>query len=211
MHPRQGLIDCYSSPGMRINVCLRFTHNRIPSMEEYIVFLRGINVSGKNLIKMDDLRALLSGNGYQNVASYIQSGNLIFRSAPLPETQLENRISQLIHDNFGFSVPVFVLNLDELKRVVAANPFLTRENKPEDFLHLTILKNLSPPAQDNNETQLLEDGVEHAIITGNYIYLFLPDGYGNAKFNNVYFEKKFKVPATTRNWKTIKKMLSIRQ
>ncbi|NJO92577.1 MAG: DUF1697 domain-containing protein [Chloroflexia bacterium] len=98
-------------------------------MNKYLALLRGVNVSGKNLIKMKDFQAILQENGFNNVITYIQSGNIIFESEITDNEKNADIISQLITNKFGFNVPVIVLTLAELKNLIEYNPFTPEANE----------------------------------------------------------------------------------
>lgn len=177
-------------------------------MDTYIALLRGINVSGKNLIKMDSLASALTVAGLHNVRTYIQSGNIVFESGIADETDTALIIAENIRKKFGFIVPVRVLKQSELKHIRDDNPFIRLHGLPGDKLHLTLLSGIPDHAlvQKIAETVYLPD---EYIISGSAIYLNCPDGYGRTKLTNTFFENKLKVSATTRNWATIVKLCSM--
>ncbi|MEP6595920.1 MAG: DUF1697 domain-containing protein, partial [Ginsengibacter sp.] len=121
---------------------------------------------------------------------------------------LEKKISKKILEEFDFEVPVMVKSLDEINTVLKNNPFVHKRKEDDTKLHVTFLSH--EPTTDNidkiNKAQYLPD---EFILTGNTIYLFCPNGYGNTKLNNNYFENKLKAIATTRNWKTINELANI--
>ena len=179
-------------------------------MLTYIALLRGINVSGRNKIKMTELKQLFLDLGYHDVSTYIQSGNVIFKSNIKEPILIEDTIISAISRHFGYEIKVLILTKDELTTIFNANPFLVK-NPTMDIskLHVTILNKKPdlaeiPPidilvATNNDEFQLVE----------NTIYLYCPNGYGNTKLNNNLFEKKLMATATTRNWKTISKLVEL--
>ncbi len=175
---------------------------------KYIVLLRGINVGGKNKLKMADLRAMLEAMNFADVQTYIQSGNIIFECAETPNSTLEERIKTQIMETFGYDIPVLALTMDELQNIFSNNPFLTKRNEDITKLHVTILKQ----TPDNERVDSIKD-IKHKAdefeIKNKLIYLFCPDGYGRIKFTNNFFESKLKVQATTRNWKTITKLVEL--
>ena len=177
-------------------------------MQTFIALLRGINVSGKNLIKMAPLAEVLTGAGLMNVRTYIQSGNIVFESEASDDADTGLIIAENIRKEFGFIVPVRVLKQSELKRIRDDNPFIRLHGLPGDKLHLTLLSGIPDHAlvQKIAETEYLPD---EYIISGNAIYLNCPDGYGRTKLTNTFFENKLKVTATTRNWATIVKLCSM--
>jgi uncharacterized protein (DUF1697 family) len=171
-------------------------------MNKYIAILRGINVSGHNIIKMKDLQAMFAGIGFKNVATYIQSGNVVFESKPAANSQLAGRISTEISASFAYSVPVIVITAVELKTVAGNNPFIIQRSEDESKLHVTFLAG-EPGTELKNSIHRDEYIPEKFSFGHHAVYLFCPNGYGNARLNNNFFEKRLKVQATTRNWKTI--------
>jgi uncharacterized protein (DUF1697 family) len=179
-------------------------------MQTYISILRGINVSGHKMIKMDALRKMYSDLNFKNVQSYIQSGNVVFQDKKIKHKDLESKIAKEILREFGFEVPVMVKELEEFVTVLNNNPFLINRNEDNTKLHVTFLS--QEPQQ--LEVDKIKDGQyasDEFIVFGKAVYLFCPNGYGNTKLNNTFFEKKLHVVATTRNWKTINELIHIAQ
>jgi uncharacterized protein (DUF1697 family) len=177
-------------------------------MQTYIAILRGINVSGKNKIAMKDLKAALEGAGFLNVATYIQSGNVVFGHKLTDEKTLANQITQLIKTAFGLDVPVLVRTANDIEQTYANNPFLKQKGIDADKLHITYLADV--PAQENiDKANTYNYGPDEFIIMGNNVYVHCPNGYGNTKLNNTFFENKLKVAATTRNLKTAAKLVEM--
>lgn len=177
-------------------------------MQTYIVILRGINVSGTKKIKMEDLRARLSAFGFENVKTYIQSGNVVFDYKKTEPLTLAKQLEQKIKDDYGYEVPVIVTTSAALKQVIDSNPFLNGRNEDPEKLHVTFLA--EHPADENMDKidadSFLPDEFQ---IKEKAIYLFCPNGYGRVKLTNNFFESKLKVTATTRNWKTVNKLLNM--
>lgn len=179
-------------------------------MTTYISILRGINVSGQKLIKMDALRKSYESLGFGNVTTYLQSGNIIFTGKDAEPDELAQTISGQIEKDFGFQVPVIVLSIDKLQQIINGNPFAKESDKNKTFLHVTFLS--SPPDKyDLNTIEEKKQIGEEISVTGNAIYLYCPNGYGRSKLNNNFLEAKLKVIATTRNWKTTHELLKIAQ
>jgi len=171
-------------------------------MNTYISLLRGINVSGRNKIKMADLRGLYESLGFTAVQSYLQSGNVVFTSAETNRDAIRQSIEAAIREAYGFTVPLFILDAADLEQVFTGNPFLTGDSEDPAKLHVTFLApkpspemlgNLTPPANSSDEFH----------VTGEWAYLFCPNGYSRTKLSNAFFERKLKTTATTRNWKTV--------
>lgn len=170
-------------------------------MNTYIAILRGINVSGQKIIKMDALRQLFENSGFSNVRTYIQSGNVLFSSEQTNTSELEQLIASKIEKEFGFQVPVLILTHLELQQIVENNPFLNDETKNPAFLHVTFLA--STPVEDTIDQLTAKKAEQEAFfLTQNALYLYCPNGYGNTKLTNNFIESKLKTNATTRNWKT---------
>lgn len=173
-------------------------------MSTYIALLRGINVSGQKLIKMTDLKELFEVRGFQNVQTYIQSGNVIFSSKEKSSDKIKNIISNSIKQKFGFDVGILILTSDMIEYVLRNNPFI-KKKKEVDKLYVTFLA--EQPSTDNiKKLNSIDYSPEEYILDGRVVYLHVPNGYGKAKLNNNFFENKLKVEATTRNWKTINKL-----
>ncbi|CAM1344546.1 DUF1697 domain-containing protein [Tenacibaculum amylolyticum] len=170
-------------------------------MKTYIVLLRGINVSGKNKIPMADLRKILNDLGFQNVQTYIQSGNIILNSQ---ETKVEvcNKIHHAITSEFGFEIPVIARTPKEWEEMLENYPF-TQEN--EKIVAFTILE------KTTSETVMEIKGIneDQYQIHRDVVYLYCPSGFGKTKLTNAAIEKKLNTTATTRNLKTTRKLLQL--
>jgi uncharacterized protein (DUF1697 family) len=173
-------------------------------MPTYIALLRGINVSGQRLIKMTDLKELFEAQGFQNVQTYIKSGNVIFSSKEKSSDKITNIISNSIKQKFGFDVGVLVITPDKIEYVLKNNPYI-KKKKDIDRLYVTFLSGL-PSSENIKKLNLIDYSPEEYIMDDKLVYLHVPNGYGKAKLNNNLFENKLKVEATTRNWKTINKL-----
>jgi uncharacterized protein (DUF1697 family) len=179
-------------------------------MVTYISLLKGINVGGNNLIKMADLRKSFEDLGFQNIRTYLQSGNVIFTVKETNLKELEQKISLQIKRDFGFEILAIALTPDKLTQVIHNNPFLKKPDKESDFFYVSFL-NANP---DLSEKKAIEDKIqnrEEIAFTDSAVYLHCPDGYGKTKLTNSFLEKKLKVGATTRNWKTTIELFKIAQ
>ena len=174
-------------------------------MNTYIALLRGINVSGQKKIPMAELRKLLSDSGFKNVQTYIQSGNAIFQSSEENKSVLENTIQKAVLSHFGFDVPILVRTETEIQNILETCPFFEEKKTNSYFSLLHSIPNKSLI----EETHLISYPNEEFHITNHCVYFFSSAGYGNAKCNNNFFERKLKVSATTRNYKTMVKLLSL--
>lgn len=177
-------------------------------MKTYISILRGINVSGQKLIKMDALKKSYESLGFQNVSTYVQSGNVIFNTLETEHERLEQLIFSQIVKDFGFEVPVIVFTAEKLKQVIDNNPFVNDMGKYPVFLHVTFLS-AKPGKYDSNAIEAKKQDGEEISFTNEAVYLYCPNGYGRTKLNNNFLESRLKVSASTRNWKTVNELLKI--
>jgi uncharacterized protein (DUF1697 family) len=177
-------------------------------MTTYIAILRGINVGGKRIIKMELLRTMFADLGFKNVKTYIQSGNVVFECNKMNADKIESKIENEILKQFNFEVPVLIREANELREIAAANPFINDPKKDKASLHITFLS--ATPV--NNNISKMEEGLypdDEFNIIDKAVYLYCPNGYSNSKLTNGYIETKLKVRATTRNWKTVNELISI--
>lgn len=172
-------------------------------MEVKVAILRGINVGGRRKLLMTELKQVCSALGLYDVITYIQSGNVIFKT-DIENKELEQNLEKSIMDIFNLSVPVIVRNLAELKHTIQQNPFYTEEAEINS-LHLTFLKDV-PPKENVQAIANLASGSDKFKIENKEVFIYCVGKYHQTKLSNGFFEKKLKVGATTRNWKTILKI-----
>ncbi|WP_104735474.1 DUF1697 domain-containing protein [Hanstruepera ponticola] len=174
-------------------------------MKTYIALLKGINVGGHKKVPMIDLRNLLEKEGFQNVQTYIQSGNVILQTSESNKLEIEEYISKAIQSHFGFEVSVLVKTRTELLNIFEKSPFNEEKKKASYFMMLHD----EPKAEVVREaSQKVYEGEEYHIIN-DCIYYFHDKGLGKAKFNVNFFERKFQTFATARNYNTMLKLLSL--
>ncbi|MCK9641307.1 MAG: DUF1697 domain-containing protein [Prolixibacteraceae bacterium] len=175
-------------------------------METYISLLRGINVGGNRVLRMNDLRQLFFDLGFTDCQTYIQSGNVVFRYQKANPEELESRISQKILEMFNLQVPVIVKGESELTSIAASNPFILEIPENTAQLHVTLLSaNPDPDKFDKIKNENFHP-VQYRLL-GSAIYLFCPDGYSKSKLTNGFLENKLGLKATTRNWRTITELI----
>jgi uncharacterized protein (DUF1697 family) len=155
---------------------------------------------------MEALKELYLEAGYSNVQTYIQSGNVIFQHSGADAKDLERNISAAIRQKFGFDVPVIILNIEEQRQIVAANPFLHDELKDESKIYVTYLSGF-PDKEKFDKIGVSGDFAEEYHLVGKAIFIFCPGGYGNTKLSTNFLESKLKLAATSRNWNTTLKLL----
>jgi uncharacterized protein (DUF1697 family) len=178
-------------------------------MNIYISFLRGVNMTGHNSVKMTDLAALYRDLAFHLPETYIQSGNVVFgcdRAVRPVEIALE--IEAAIRKSFGYEVPVMIRSIPEMRSILSLNPFLQEVNfDPVKTAVIFLHENLS-------DAQIQKvAGVDYPPdkfkIIGQEIYTFCPNGFGKTKLYTNFFENKMKVKGTARNWKTITTLLDL--
>ncbi len=169
--------------------------------------LRGINVSGQKLIKMTDLKDSMTELGFNNISTYVQSGNILFESGDKNLMLLARSIEEKIKTNFDFDVPCIVKTAIYFKKILESNDFL-QQDKGENSCYVTFLEKAPDPnlVEKIDQEQYLP---EEFILKHDVIYFYAAQGYGKAKMNNNFFESKLKLKATTRNWKTVNKLFQL--
>lgn len=172
----------------------------------YIAILRGINVGTGRKVPMADLKVLCAKLGLANVQTYIQSGNIIFEmNKPEAIPALQDRMHQAISETFGFNIPVIIRTAQEMEESIANNPFLKEKDVDIEKLHFTFLKE-TPATEWVEKIKMFQFLPDRFEIIGKAVFVYCQDGYGRSKITNDFFERKLKVTATTRNWKTVMKL-----
>ncbi len=174
-------------------------------MNTYIALLKGINVGGHKKLPMADLRELLTKSGLEHVKTYIQSGNVVFKSSESDIQDLETKIKESILARFGFEVSVLVRTNVDLMRIFNDSPF-PEEKKEKSYF--TMLHTIPDPVLVKMASEKVYEDEEYYIIN-DCIYFYCAKGYGKAKFNMNFFERKLKTTATARNYNTMLKLLSL--
>lgn len=157
---------------------------------------------------MADLRAAMLELDLKNVQTYIQSGNIIFNSPINSTITLSEQIANKIFEKFGFDVPVITLTVEEIQDAVVENPMIDHPDIENNKMHITFLSDVPRPELQAFITRQ-DYSPELFYINKKVIYLYCPVNYGNTKLSNNYFENKLKVRATTRNWNTVNKLLTL--
>jgi uncharacterized protein (DUF1697 family) len=173
----------------------------------HLALLRGINVGGKNKLPMKDLASMFTEAGCETVKSYIQSGNVIFCAKAATARRVSERVAQMIAERFGHRTTVVLRTRDQVRDVVANNPFLAA-GMPLDRLHVVFLADL--PNQGQVESlDPRRSSPDEFIVRGQEIYLHLPSGVADSKLTNAYFDSKLATVSTGRNWRTVTKLLEM--
>ncbi|MBW3539968.1 MAG: DUF1697 domain-containing protein [Planctomycetes bacterium] len=175
-------------------------------MLTWIALLRGINVGGKNLLPMKELVAIFEEAGCNHVETYIQSGNVVFRSKERDAATLARTISREVKSRHGFQPQVMLLTLNDIEKAVAGNPFPEAADEPKS-LHLFFLANKADdPDLDGLEKLRAES--ERFELTKNVFYLHAPNGIGRSRLA-ANAERLIGVPVTARNWRSIQKIVDM--
>ena len=179
-------------------------------MIKYVAFLRAINVGGKNLIKMDELKKVFALLGFKNVATHGQSGNVMFESSSADENILAKKIENLLHKNLSNDVLVFIRTFEQLKSIVEADPFQKFKFEIPTKLYISFAKHKLKQKPKLPFLSSKKD-VEIIRIKDREIYCTTPEINGSYGFPNLFIEKEFGVKATTRNWNTLIKVYDLLQ
>ncbi len=175
-------------------------------MPRHIAFLRGINVGGNKLIKMNALAAAFTSAGFRNVKTYIASGNVIFDSRSSKLDALEKRAEKKLLEVFGHRITVVVFSVAELQRLIKSDPFKRLRSNSDVMLLVTFLKNqvrVKLPRESKTENLKVFAVLDRAAFT-----IARRKKTGWFGFPNNFIEKEFGVAATTRQWRTLKKVVA---
>jgi len=176
-------------------------------MPTYVALLRGINVGGRNMVAMSDLRDLLGDLGFAGVTTILQSGNLVFSSDREAGAALERRLEKETAERLGVSASYFVRSAGELETTIARNPFPKEATGTPSHLLVVFLKT-TPAAEDLDELRASIKGPETIGCRGKQLYVVYPDGIGRSKLTVTLIEGKLDSKGTARNWNTVQKLLA---
>jgi uncharacterized protein (DUF1697 family) len=177
-------------------------------MPVLISMLRGVNLGGRNRIKMEELRAVYASLKFEDPRTYVQSGNVIFRSKQKNSPALAKKIQDAIEGEFGFRPAVIVRTPDELRHAIAATPFPSHRNLHPSKILVTFLA--GEPGPEAQATLLgLKGHPEELHLKGRELYIYFPNGAGQTKLPWSSVERLLKVNGTARNWNSVTKMLAI--
>jgi uncharacterized protein (DUF1697 family) len=170
--------------------------------------LRGVNVGGHNPIKMEALRALYESIGLLEAQTYVQSGNVVFRTNESSLVPLARRIEDGIERGFGFRPGVVLRTPSELRDAIAKNPFATRQGIDPSKLLVTFLC-AAPDAEARGNALAIKTFPEELRMDGREVYIYFPNGMARPKMSWPRIEKALKTFGTGRNWNTVAKLLEI--
>ncbi|MDI7774394.1 DUF1697 domain-containing protein [Asticcacaulis sp. EMRT-3] len=171
----------------------------------WIGLFRGVNVGGNNKLPMKDLKTLMESEGFTEVKTYIQSGNMVFRSS-LSEAETTERIEAAIAKRFGFRPPLFLVTRDHLEKLLADNPFRNHEHQGK-AQHFFFLK-APPAAADLDALSALKANGEDFKLTDEVFYLYAPEGIGRSKLAEK-IGRYIKADMTARNLNTVETLVEM--
>lgn len=177
-------------------------------MPVIISMLRGVNVGGHNKIKMEALRALYESLGLRDPQTYVQSGNVVFRTDKRDLAKLAKHIENAIERGFGFRPAVILRTSAELRDAIARNPFATRSGIEPSKLLVNFLVS-DPGAETRDKVLSLKTDPEKLRMEGRELYIYFPNGMARPKMSWAVLEKTLKTPGTGRNWNSVTKLLEM--
>ncbi len=177
----------------------------MPAM--HLALLRGINVGGKNMLPMKELRDMFTAAGCDDVRTYIQSGNVVFRADPNIIAPLADAVTAQIAARFGYRVPLVVRTAEEVGEVISHNPFIA-VGAAEETLHVLFLAG-RPKAAHVDALDPNRSPPDEFAVRGQEIYLRLPNGAGRTKLTNAYFDAQLATISTGRNWRTVTTLFAL--
>jgi uncharacterized protein (DUF1697 family) len=177
-------------------------------MTTHLALLRGINVSGHNMIKMEALKTMLENIGFQNVRTYIQSGNVFIDTDEESPSKVGFIIKQEIFKVFGHDVPAVVISKEDLELCFKNNPYLKEKDIDVKKLYVAFIS-IALKSENINDLKISQFKPDEASIDGNRIFIKYAVGAGKTRFDQKYIEKKLNVTATIRNWNTVTSLLKM--
>ena len=177
-------------------------------MAVIISLLRGVNLAGRNRMKMDDLRALYESLKLRDPQTYVQSGNVVFKTDERDLVQLARRIENGIERRFHFRPDVIVRTTSELRDAIARNPFAAQRGLEPAKLLVTFLAN-HPDPEAREKVLKIKTDPEKLRITGREVYIYYPAGMGRSKLSWMAIANALKTSGTGRNWNTVTKLLEM--
>lgn len=177
-------------------------------MTTHLALLRGINVSGHNMIKMEALKAMLEKIGFTNVRTYVQSGNVFVDTEEENASKVGFIIKQEIFKVFGHEVPTIIIAKEDLELCFKNNPFLKEKEADTKKLYVAFVS-IALKSENINDLKISQFKPDEASIDENKIFIKYAVGAGKTRFDQKYIEKKLNVTATIRNWNTVTNLLNM--
>jgi uncharacterized protein (DUF1697 family) len=174
-------------------------------MEAYIALLRGVNLAGHKMVAMADLRDMLTGLGFAEPRSLLQSGNLLFQGRAQASASLERKLEQEAQRRLRLATEFHVRTVDEWQSVIKRNPFPEAARKDPGHLLMMCFKE-PPAATDVRALQAAIKGREVVRAVGRQAYFIYPDGVGTSRLTTALIDKTLGLRGTARNWNTVLKL-----
>ena len=169
-----------------------------------ISLLRGVNLGASKRLRMDGLREVYEAAGMRSVQTYVQSGNVVFKTASRDLAKLASRLEDAVEARFGFRAAVVLRSLEEMQDVIARNPFAGRPGLEGSKLLVVFLQSGVTP----DAVSQMNSGPEEVHLSGREIYIYFPEGQGRSKlFGTV--DKALRGQTTARNWNTVMKLVDL--
>ena len=158
---------------------------------------------------MNDLKVLYENSGFEDVSTYIQSGNVIFTSNETSKSSIKSKLENTITQEYGFDVPIYICTNEEMQNIFENSPFLESQDEENGTKILVTFLSSTPTQTDIDKVMTYVKEPEKLVVSNAIVYFYCPSGYGKSKLSNKFLESKLKVVATTRNWKTVTKLCEI--
>jgi uncharacterized protein (DUF1697 family) len=178
----------------------------LPAVARHIVLLRGVNLGSTNRVPMPKLRSALEDAGFEDVATYVQSGNIVLTSGD-PPAKVARAVEWLVEKEFGLKIPVVVRTRAQIAQVVTRNPLAKVAKNPKRY-QVSFLEK-KPSAALMRQLEEVAAPTERVVAHGREIYAWHPDGVARSKLWAVLAGKGLGVTATARNWTTVTKLLEL--
>ena len=173
----------------------------------HVALLRGINVGGRHRLRMKDLAAVFHDAGCDDVRTYIQSGNVVFRAPDALAGSIAEVVQDVVADRVGFRAPVVTRTADEMRRLPRRNPYLSAGADP-GALHVVFLAD-EPDDADVANLDPGRSAPDEFEAIGREIFLRCPNGFGRTRLTNDYFDRMLRSTSTTRNWRTVLRLIEM--
>ena len=174
-------------------------------MAKHIALLKGINVGGHNKLPMKDLRRIFTDAGAEDVATYIQSGNVVFTAPAALARKLPEQVAAAIEDEFGFCPAIVGRTATALRKIADANPYEVDDPK---LVHVGFFDH-KPKAAAAKRLDPGRSPGDHFTVNGAELYLHTPNGLARTKLTTAYLESTLGVQVTVRNWRTVTQLLAM--
>ena len=177
-------------------------------MPVFVALLRGINLADRNRVSMDSLRAICESLGHTGVRTYIQSGNVVFRTKRKSAGEIALALQSALEKVAGIKSDVVLRTREQLQLAVEKNPFRSRNDIPGDRLLVTFFDR-EPTREAAAKVNAMNLPPEEFQLIGRELYVFFPNGVGRSKFPAASITKALNASGTARNWNTVLKLLEM--